>query len=1094
MSDRLVRVIHPKSESDKPPQLFSRYLSHNNIVLLGDPGAGKTHLFNYFSFEEKAQRFVARTFLNRPDESLKKTKQIYIDALDERRSGRGDSDTIDNVVRKLFNVKPEQVRVACRAADWLGETDLAAFQDYFDITGDSVVLHLLPLSEDECIQILLERSIENPQIFLEEARARKLDGFLENPQSLLMLANVVSAGSWPESLDELYSKSTDILLTETNANHSAKESGAYSLQSLKETAGALFATRLISDIDGINVTDISKDEMCPSYKEISFGTSGERRAVLSRRIFFIDPSTNVADYTHRTIAEYLAAKWLASQIHKGLPLGRLCSLIGIDGRPASELRGLHAWLPNFLNEDAKSLIDSDPYGVLCYGDVASLSLNNKKYLLLALAKLSDNDPWFRQGNWSHDLVRGLSTPDMEAEFREILRDKNSNFTLRSIVLDALSFGQPILSLSDAIESIFLDSEASFHERSACINVLVNYGDCGKKAISKIYNLLGNSSIELRLRAEILRDVEGFNASPYEIANLINLGLNCKEDLTTGTYYWLDESVADNDICNVLDKIEILDTKGNIDNFNNIYDGMRVIDALLTRYLKAEREVNATSLLKWLKVRESIVKYHGVHSSDELALALRANEAILIQLIEASILDIGLSANTLSFQYELNNALLATINPKLLLSIAIKKLLGADAQDNHLIYELCLLLTLQMGVGELDTFLFLFELGEDKPAYRKLRDRYCFNEIPDWRAESAQHRKKIKLETATRKSTNILQFQKDKSEILKGTHFGWLRWIGDAYFGRFNLSDKKLTPNERIIEELNTENAVHAIEAVIALVKTKEITKFEDILQMQADNKFFPWWYALIAGLKEYSDKGYKLKDYEPEYIKSVLAIEYLRPTYHYIENTIHRNVYDWKTALLNEVPQLAVDTYYSLAKISAQKRMPNLDGIDELLNNEILKPYTVNVAIALLNEYEDFDTQALRLLLADALKSNPIELLKLINFRIDNSLSLVNSDNYPLYLATGFCLSFEAFSSKISSLQGDDLKQVIWAIRDASEFRRYSVSNSSSFSIKQINFLIRIVASEFPYATHTSGVSSGTHNPWDASEFVQLNRHQSYRH
>ena len=126
---------------------------------------------------------------------------------------------------------------------------------------------------------------------------------------------------------------------------------------------------------------------------------------------------------------------------------------------------MNAWLPNFLNEGAEELLDSDPYGVVCYGDVASLSLSNKKYLLLALAKLSDSDPSFRQENWSPDIVRGLSTPDMELEFRDILSDKSSNFTLRSIVLDALTFGQPIQGLTGLIENIFLDTEAPFYERS-----------------------------------------------------------------------------------------------------------------------------------------------------------------------------------------------------------------------------------------------------------------------------------------------------------------------------------------------------------------------------------------------------------------------------------------------------------------------------------------------------------------------------------------------------------------------------------------------------------------------------------------------------
>ena len=51
------------------------------------------------------------------------------------------------------------------------------------------------------------------------------------------------------------------------------------------------------------------------------------------------------DYGHRTTAEYLAAAWLAKRIRSGFSIERVRALIGVDGYPASELRGLHAWLP-----------------------------------------------------------------------------------------------------------------------------------------------------------------------------------------------------------------------------------------------------------------------------------------------------------------------------------------------------------------------------------------------------------------------------------------------------------------------------------------------------------------------------------------------------------------------------------------------------------------------------------------------------------------------------------------------------------------------------------------------------------------------------
>ena len=49
MTDRLVRQQTPSLEGDDRPKYFSTYKETRNIVLLGDPGAGKTHLFDHFS-------------------------------------------------------------------------------------------------------------------------------------------------------------------------------------------------------------------------------------------------------------------------------------------------------------------------------------------------------------------------------------------------------------------------------------------------------------------------------------------------------------------------------------------------------------------------------------------------------------------------------------------------------------------------------------------------------------------------------------------------------------------------------------------------------------------------------------------------------------------------------------------------------------------------------------------------------------------------------------------------------------------------------------------------------------------------------------
>src|SRR5207302_9115023 len=122
-------------------------------------------------------------------------------------------------------------------------------------------------------------------------------------------------------------------------------------------------------------------------------------AALSGRVFVAGPASESVDYAHRTTAEYLAAAWLADAVRSGMPFGRLQALMGIDGHPAPELRGLHAWLAVHLPEYADRLIDTDPYGVLTYGDAGSLAQSSCAHLVRALGELSQADPWFRSGNW-----------------------------------------------------------------------------------------------------------------------------------------------------------------------------------------------------------------------------------------------------------------------------------------------------------------------------------------------------------------------------------------------------------------------------------------------------------------------------------------------------------------------------------------------------------------------------------------------------------------------------------------------------------------------------------------------------------------------
>jgi predicted NACHT family NTPase len=323
LMSRIVRQLNaaPDGQEEGKPRPFSDFADYPNIVLLGDPGAGKTYLFKKAAAEEGARLIKARAFLVTPPNSLS-GQSLYIDGLDEKRAGRGDRDTVDDLVEKLFAVNPPRVRISCRAADWLGESDLASFRPYFEQRGDPPVLLLESLSTEEQIAVLAGEGVDAASAakFLAEANERTLGDFLQNPQNLIMLWRAVQTGSWPKTRKQLFELSTGLMMQEFDQDHARARGGKFSVAELRPVAGAICAARLISDVDAISLTDQEGTVDIPGYRALTWVDPKKAQAALGRRIFVIGSEPETVDYAHRTTAEYLAAALLATKVREGLPL------------------------------------------------------------------------------------------------------------------------------------------------------------------------------------------------------------------------------------------------------------------------------------------------------------------------------------------------------------------------------------------------------------------------------------------------------------------------------------------------------------------------------------------------------------------------------------------------------------------------------------------------------------------------------------------------------------------------------------------------------------------------------------------------------
>lgn len=460
--------IHRKLHRGQQGIADRELLEQNGVlVVLAEPGAGKTDLLSYFSRclgvpSERASLFVLRP----PSEQ----KVLIVDALDEL--ARIGEERVNEIIVNARASGASTVILASRSYVW-DEARTAAVKDHFGL--EPTILRLEPFDEDEQRQ-LFEHYLpcEHFDAFQQEVERFELTPILGNPQFLKLFADAyVEGGRRFSSKRQIYTDAVRRLASERRT--AIGVTARPPIEAIVSAGSEIFAKLLLTGASGISASEEIGDDSYPYLRAISSDDELAEYA-LNTRLFKPTGRVNQHDPVHRIVAEYCAANYLVRRIEKPnstLSLRRYLSIIAPNNTVRDELRGLLGWMASLGNRATQeAIIDLDPYTVFANGDAAQLHPSSKQRLLLGLKKLAEFDPFFRRmDSWRRFNVAGFFSPDMIEPVRSLLSPEHSRSHLRQLLVELLFRTDAATGLVPELRTILQDTTASHSERKqAYLNI------------------------------------------------------------------------------------------------------------------------------------------------------------------------------------------------------------------------------------------------------------------------------------------------------------------------------------------------------------------------------------------------------------------------------------------------------------------------------------------------------------------------------------------------------------------------------------------------------------------------------------------------
>ena len=1001
-------------------------------VLLGEPGAGKTYSFEHEKKQPDCEYITARDFIGLGVQEEWKSKTLFIDGLDEVRIGTSNGlIPLDAIRKRLIELGRPNFRISCREADWIEASDRRALEAITS-GGSITVLHLDELSQNDIEEFVRHEDSElELSKFIEWSHNHGLMPMMANPQILKLVIKAVSGDEWPDNRKEIYRIACEMMVREDNDPHQQSEKNKkYATKKILDTAGKLFAHQLISGIEGYSMTQTDEVTNNPYYRNIFEDESEELEFALKTKLFKHGASSEWRESVHRSIAEYLAAKYLSKIVDDGLSIRRVLSLIiTVDGAVATSLRGLFAWFVTINNSQRELLLKHDALAVVLYGDVTTFSTEQKKDIFQNLYLEAQKHPSFRNEYWIGSPFGALATKDMEDVIIRYLESplrEEENQAFVYCVMDAIEHGTAFSSLDSSLLKIVEDHTWWPSIRQAALRVLIKISLNKDAALAlQVLKDISSKRIEDKddaLLAILLMDLYPEKIKPYQVLNYYH---HVKNEQLSWSYidFWGDKLLVNTSDENVPILLDELVKKADLKELaRQDYKLSSFISELLTKGVVGFGEkISVARLYEWLgngldkhgfSIIEQIVdEKKNITIQKWISDRPELYKQLLVEGTERCIKGV----ETWKYFRHLEARL---CYPKAPNDIGFWYLEQAEKIKVKIISEdYFRQAVFQTYAGDNDKLFSLdtiFSWVGDHPKYEETLKLMLVTEGKEYDQILEAARNKIKRHSGQlKKKTDYLDFVlENKNDIKSGLAQPTLFYdIGNAYYGRIT-GVKGEAPYERLFSLLGDSSELVDI-ALSGLQKTifrDDLPTADEIIKASISGKHYYIGSAILAGLEERSFSS------NPKW-NDISDLQYEKAIAFYLAHNADKEM-QWFNLLLCSRSNLVVKVLSQFVIACSKAGKDNVPGVYQLAYDEAWSHIAKAAVLKLLEKHPARSNNSQiyiieRLLKAAIRYADKENLISLIDKKL--SLSSMNMIQRSKWLATGLIVEPDKYQKDAES-------------------------------------------------------------------------------